>query len=305
VVPEETRHLHPDHLGSPRLITDETGNTVTQPVYFPFGEEATPPSTDEVLKFTGHERDPLGAGTTDDLDYMHARYYSPHLGRFMSVDLASGNPRIPQSWNRYGYVLGNPLRFTDPFGLFPCPGFQEIECQESVTVTADLPDLGGFNSFLAFSALFFTQGGNAALNARAGRSLDFMSSVLQEFGANNRASMGLPREKTDFERDLDFFLEQIGILLPSGSAVSRLKLQKSLSSTELLAQEGRIIAGQGVGAALRQAERLASQYGGKPSDWVKKTSTARTAADGTRMQVRWFENIKTGQRVEHKTIIGN
>ncbi|MGD2114444.1 MAG: RHS repeat-associated core domain-containing protein, partial [Acidobacteriota bacterium] len=118
VVPETTHFLHPDHLGSPRLITDETGNTVAQHVYFPFGEEATPPSTDEVLKFTGHERDPLGAGTTDDLDYIHARYYSPHLGRFLSVDPANRYEptKKPQAWNRYAYGHGNPVLKIDPDG---------------------------------------------------------------------------------------------------------------------------------------------------------------------------------------------
>jgi RHS repeat-associated protein len=70
------------------------------------------------LKFTGHERDPLGAGTTDDLDYMHARYYSPHLGRFMSPDpaLESADPFWPQTWNRYSYVTSNPLKYIDPSG---------------------------------------------------------------------------------------------------------------------------------------------------------------------------------------------
>jgi hypothetical protein len=31
--------------------------------------------------------------------------------------LASGKAGIPQSWNRYTYVLNNPLKFTDPTGM--------------------------------------------------------------------------------------------------------------------------------------------------------------------------------------------
>jgi hypothetical protein len=31
--------------------------------------------------------------------------------------LASARPSLPQSWNRYGYVLNNPLRLIDPNGL--------------------------------------------------------------------------------------------------------------------------------------------------------------------------------------------
>jgi RHS repeat-associated protein len=55
--------------------------------------------------------------TTDDLDYMHARHYNLNLARFLSVDPVGGDPLRPQSWNGYSYVLNNPLRFTDPFGL--------------------------------------------------------------------------------------------------------------------------------------------------------------------------------------------
>jgi RHS repeat-associated protein len=69
------------------------------------------------MKFTGHQRDNLGGGTTDDLDYMHARYGSPMTGRFLSVDPVLGEPGDPQSWNRYAYVVGNPMRYTDPLGL--------------------------------------------------------------------------------------------------------------------------------------------------------------------------------------------
>ena len=51
---------------------------------------------------------------------MQARYYSNGLGRFVTPDplLNSGQPWNPQSWNRYAYVENNPLRYTDPTGLY-------------------------------------------------------------------------------------------------------------------------------------------------------------------------------------------
>jgi RHS repeat-associated protein len=52
------------------------------------------------------------------LDYFGARYYGSTQGRFTSIDplMESAEPTMPQSWNRYSYVLNNPLGYTDPTG---------------------------------------------------------------------------------------------------------------------------------------------------------------------------------------------
>jgi RHS repeat-associated protein len=78
-------------------------------------------SSDEPMKFTGHERDFLGGlhdENKDYHDYMHARYYSPMLGRFLSVDplRASAETTRPRSWNRYAYALSTPMNAIDPDG---------------------------------------------------------------------------------------------------------------------------------------------------------------------------------------------
>jgi len=104
-------HEHRDHLGSLRLITDPGGVAVAEQAFSPFGE-AWSASVDETLQFTGHEREP-GFGW----DYMHARYYTPEWGRFWSVDPIGGTPGRPQSWNRYAYVMGDPVNLIDPYGL--------------------------------------------------------------------------------------------------------------------------------------------------------------------------------------------
>jgi hypothetical protein len=49
------------------------------------------------------------------LDY-GARWYDPALGRFVSADTIVPDPANSQSLNRYSYVLGNPLKYTDPSG---------------------------------------------------------------------------------------------------------------------------------------------------------------------------------------------
>ncbi len=117
-MPRAARHLSLDHLGTPRLLTNRRGVTTAYHVYYPFGEEATAFNQDVIrAKFTGHERDlnsPIGTG--DDLDYMHARYYSPISGRFLSVDRVMGRFSRPLSLNRYTYGFLNPVKMVDPDG---------------------------------------------------------------------------------------------------------------------------------------------------------------------------------------------
>ncbi|HEV7669329.1 MAG TPA: polymorphic toxin type 28 domain-containing protein [Thermoanaerobaculia bacterium] len=125
--PAGVRHYHLDHLGTPRLVTDSLGTKKAFHAYYPFGQEATVVDQDaERMKFTGHERD-LGnpASDADDLDYMHARFSEPLTGRFLSTDPSQGSQSLekPQSWNRYTYALGNPLKFVDPDGkVYLCKG---------------------------------------------------------------------------------------------------------------------------------------------------------------------------------------
>ncbi|MGB7489651.1 MAG: RHS repeat-associated core domain-containing protein, partial [Thermoanaerobaculia bacterium] len=89
--------------------------------------------------------------TMDDLDYMHARYYSPFLGRFGRVDPFRGSPTSPQSLNRYAYVLGNPINLMDPFGFGPNREEGDVETiRDAITVVASyywyLTGLGGHHS---------------------------------------------------------------------------------------------------------------------------------------------------------------
>ena len=88
-------------------------------------------------KFTGKERDSeSGPDPNRGLDNFGTRYYGSSLGRFMQPDplLNSGRPWNPQSWNRYAYVMNDPVSRFDPDGLFdytkPC-GPNDALCQEN------------------------------------------------------------------------------------------------------------------------------------------------------------------------------
>lgn len=136
-----------DTLGSPRVITDKFGYVVARRDFMPFGEELfedginrtsvrkySLTGQDAVRKrFTGYEKD-IETG----LDFAEARYYNNIHGRFTAVDplLASGNSADPQTFNRYVYVMNNPVALTDPTGLQA--GTTNLEpCGER-------PDCGGY-----------------------------------------------------------------------------------------------------------------------------------------------------------------
>ena len=118
---EGHQHYHLDHLGTTRMLTNRCGERVKRYELFPYGDTISAPANDtETRRFTGHQRD-LGSltNTTDDLEYMHARYYGVKMGRLLSVDPIQETKkatRRPQSWNRYAYVIGNPVKFIDPSG---------------------------------------------------------------------------------------------------------------------------------------------------------------------------------------------
>ncbi|MCG8556309.1 MAG: hypothetical protein MJD61_13615, partial [Proteobacteria bacterium] len=52
---------------------------------------------------------------------MKGRIYDAHMGRFLTPDPFVPEPGNSQSWNRYSYVVNNPLNWTDPSGFTECP----------------------------------------------------------------------------------------------------------------------------------------------------------------------------------------
>lgn len=125
------RHYHLDQIGSVRVVTNDDGESISEHDFYPFGNNKTKTYQEQMnwgdphidsMRYAGHWRDFLGmlnVENTDYLDYMHARYYDPNLGRFLSIDPEMDVKRItpnPQMWNRYAYVTNDPLNSTDPTG---------------------------------------------------------------------------------------------------------------------------------------------------------------------------------------------
>ncbi|AIT09870.1 hypothetical protein LO80_07735 [Candidatus Francisella endociliophora] len=103
-------------LGSP-IASTLNGATEYSQDYKPYGIEQNDKDSDH-LGFTGKE-------TIKDMGLvnMNARYYSPGIGRFMAYDPAEPTVDDLSSFNRYSYANDNPLRYTDPTGLFSFSDF--------------------------------------------------------------------------------------------------------------------------------------------------------------------------------------
>jgi RHS repeat-associated protein/uncharacterized repeat protein (TIGR01451 family) len=110
-----------DHLGSASVVTDATGNTVGEQRYYPYGETRLTTGTIYTDRLFTGQREMTGLG----IYHFGARFYSPRLGRFLSADSIVPGFSNPQAFNRYSYVLGNPLKYTDPTGHGQCQTKQD------------------------------------------------------------------------------------------------------------------------------------------------------------------------------------
>ncbi len=107
-----TTFLLSDGMGSVRQEASFSGTKVVWRGYGPFGM----PNTENGLSaangkgYINERYDP-----ETGLQYLHARYYDPHLGRFLSPD--TWDPTLPGvDINRYAYSLNDPLNGMDPSG---------------------------------------------------------------------------------------------------------------------------------------------------------------------------------------------
>lgn len=109
-----------DHLGSPLLLTNQTGQIVEEYSFDAWGRRRNPAdwtynnipaSTKMIRGYTGHEHlDEVG------LINMNGRMYDAVLGRFVQPDPIIQDPGNIQNLNRYSYVLNNPVNYNDPSG---------------------------------------------------------------------------------------------------------------------------------------------------------------------------------------------
>jgi RHS repeat-associated protein len=125
-----TKHyaVQSDHLNTPRRLIQSDGQVAWQWAYSAFGDEqptvasnrfantslnqsfgtTTVPAVTFNLRYPGQYFD-----QESNLHYNYHRSYSATTGRYTQSDPIG----LDGGWNRFGYVGGNPLSFTDPLGL--------------------------------------------------------------------------------------------------------------------------------------------------------------------------------------------
>ncbi|AQW93062.1 RHS repeat-associated core domain-containing protein [Elizabethkingia anophelis] len=123
------KFLHKDYLGSILAVSDEEGNLIEERHFDAWGQfthlkiknGSVNTSQSQILNshlivdrgYTSHEHF-MSVG----IIHMNGRLYDPLLRRFLNADENIQNPYNTQNYNKYGYVINNPLMYKDPNGEF-------------------------------------------------------------------------------------------------------------------------------------------------------------------------------------------
>lgn len=123
------KFLHKDYIGSILAISDETGNKLEQRhfdawgnfTHLQIGNGAIITDKNIIANtlllvergYTSHEH-----FAEVGVIHMNGRLYDPLLRRFLNADENIQDPTNTQNYNKYGYVMNNPLMYNDPSGEF-------------------------------------------------------------------------------------------------------------------------------------------------------------------------------------------
>lgn len=133
------RYLLEDHQGSISAIAANSGVSDMGESFTAFGQRRSrttwsgPPTTSDLNTIASISRQgytfQTWLGQSMGLNHMNGRVQDAILGRFLSADPHIPDPTNAQGYNRYSYVLNNPVSFTDPTGF-------------STVCISDCPDTG-------------------------------------------------------------------------------------------------------------------------------------------------------------------
>ncbi|MDK1287933.1 RHS repeat domain-containing protein [Pseudoalteromonas umbrosa] len=140
----ELKWLFTDYQGSIIAITNEKYKIQQEFTYDAFGKQSViiPTAVEAAMNYdlqtavlgeifgnlrgyTGHES--LKLGDDNRVIHMNGRIYDAGTGRFMQTDPFVQAPGNLQNYNRYSYVLNNPMSYTDPSGYLFDKGFKTFK----------------------------------------------------------------------------------------------------------------------------------------------------------------------------------
>lgn len=126
-------YFHNDHLGTPQILTDESGNSSWTGSYDPFGKASL--GFNKITNNLGLPGQYYDAET--GLFKNGFRDYDPNIGRYIESDPVG----LVGGANTYTYVEANPVSFIDPLGL-------DKTCRCKATFTAVGPNQAKGNGAL-------------------------------------------------------------------------------------------------------------------------------------------------------------
>ena len=116
--------------GSITAVTNSSGAIAVNEDFSAFGARRNPttwsgaPTSGDLTTIAGLSRQgytfQTALGQTMGLNHMNGRVQDAITGRFLSPDVNIPDPTNTQDYNRYSYVVNNPLTYLDPTGFGQC-----------------------------------------------------------------------------------------------------------------------------------------------------------------------------------------
>ena len=276
-----TSYFLADHLGSTNGLANSSGALVSSNSYDSFGNP-TNTNFSYRYQFTGREFDSFSG-----LQFSRARFYDPNLGRFISEDpIGFGGGDI----NLFGYVKNNPIRFTDPSGLFP---FTPSEAADSLDISlnnaqkacgCDVPL--GFSPFGGMITLFGAASGTVDW-LRVGNGLGHALYANDENGYGRAAYAGM-----DIVRGAGIFTTLAGPFAPKtgGAPFDKFSRDPKGLMDQMVLDAAKSGAGRPLNISLGDP-----RYAG-----MQKCSYGETSAAGFRSEVHYIRDPATGNLFDFK-----
>lgn len=214
------KHLHRDHIGSIHAITNASGsfkptlsNRINEEAFMLFDAHGSrsdfngggtggedyggslsyvptvksiyqalnyiPPDDFSDEGFTGHEHvDSAG------IIHMGGRIYDPSLGRMLQADPFIQDPLNTQNYDRYTYVLNNPLIYTDPTGYMSWNRFRDTWVRPIVAIAVAyyMPQYVG-KELMGSILTGFTSGAVASGNIKGAAQGGFKAALTYGIGS--------------------------------------------------------------------------------------------------------------------------